>query len=110
MKKKVILILLIVFAFAACFIPVPQQKTIPINAAFLNVFIQMSKPENWRKWRSDMNNLPASDSDKIVVKKDTASFGISYKLKKINVESKGNVFVIKDNWSNKAIHYSYAII
>ncbi|HTD42060.1 MAG TPA: hypothetical protein VK671_15635 [Mucilaginibacter sp.] len=110
MKKKVIVIFLFVFVFAACFITVPQQKTISIKAPFFNVFIQLSNPANWKKWRSDMNTTTVADSNKIIIKKDTASFKISYGQKNLNVESKGYLFKINDEWGNKNADYSYSVI
>jgi effector-binding domain-containing protein len=110
MKKKVIVILLLVVVFAACFITVPQQKTISVKAPFLNVFIQLVNPDSWKKWRPDINTIPAADSDKIIIRKDTVSFEINYGRKKLNVKSSGNLLEIKDNWGDKTLDYSYAII
>ena len=110
MKKKVIAIVLFVFSLAACFITVPQQKTISIKASFFNVFIQLSKPENWKKWRSDLKLIPAVDSSKIILKKDTASFQIRYGQNKINVVPKGYLFEIEDKWASTKADYSYAVI
>jgi effector-binding domain-containing protein len=110
MKKKVIVLLLLVFVFAACFLPVFEQKTVSVKAPFLNVFVQLVNPDNWKKWRPDINTVPVADSDKIIIKKDTVSFEINYGQKKLNVKSKGNLLEIKDNWGDKTADYSYAII
>lgn len=110
MKKKVIVILLFVFVLAACFITVPQQKTVFVKAPFLNVFIQIAKPENWKKWRSDIRTIPAADSDKISIKRDRFSFNINYGQKSVYVKSNGNLLDIEDNWDDKSLDYSYALI
>lgn len=110
MKKKAIVIILFVFCFAACFISVPEQKTISLKASFFNVFIQLSKPENWKKWRSDIKKIPAVDSSKILMNKDTASFQISYGQNTLSVEPKGYSFEIKDKWANANADYSYDVI
>lgn len=110
MKKKVVVLFLFALVFAACFTTVSEQKTISIKASFFNVFIQLSKPENWRKWRADINTIPAADSSKIIIKKDTASFKISYGQKQLNIESKGYLFEIKDKWATANADYSYAVI
>jgi len=109
MKKKIIVLSLLVLIIAACFIPVTQQKTVSIKSPFLNIYRELILPANWGKWRSDMRQDFDSDSSKINIKKDTASFNIQYKNKELNVGFNENVFNVKDSWNNNS-NYGYAII
>lgn len=108
MKKKIIVLLALVLIIAACLIPVSQQKTITIKSAYLNIFIHLSNPENWRKWRSDIDSIP--DSDKISIKKDSNSFVLTCGEKKLDVKSAGYLFNVVDNWNNKTINYTYLVV
>ncbi|MBV8391461.1 MAG: hypothetical protein JO080_16765 [Mucilaginibacter sp.] len=110
MKKKIIALLALVLIIVACFIPVTQQETIPVKSSFLNIFVHLSNPANWRKWRSDMNSIPDADTNKFLVKKDSASFAISYDQRKLDVKSKGYLFEIEDQWNGKSINYDYIIV
>lgn len=95
---------------AACFIPVTQQETITVKSTFLNLFAELSEPENWRKWRSDLNTIPQADSGKVLIKRDTNSFALNYGQKKIEVKAGGYVFEIEDNWNRKTANYNYVIV
>jgi effector-binding domain-containing protein len=110
MKKKIFILLALAIVIAACIIPVTQQKTITIKSPFLNLFVQLSDPTNWRKWRSDMNNIPDADTSKILIKKNPNSFSLNYEQKRLNVRSEGYLFAIEDNWSNKTTNYNYIIV
>src|SRR5438309_587390 len=98
MKKRILALSVLLLVIATCLIPINQQKTITIKSPFLNVFIQLSNPANWRKWRSDMNTIPDADTNKFIVKKDTSSFQLSYGQKKLNSKLKGYLFEIEDGW------------
>lgn len=110
MKKKIIVLSVLVLITAACFIPVTQQETITIKSPFLNIFIHLTNPANWKKWRSDINTIPNADSSKIIVKRDSSSFSLNYGQKEIKVKSGGYLFEIEDSWNNKNINYSYVIV
>jgi len=110
MKKKIITLFVLVLIIAACFIPVTQQETITLKYPFLNVFTLLSDPANWRKWRSDINTVPAADSNKFLIKRDTNSFGFKYGQKELEVRSGGYLFEIEDSWNNKTVDYSYIIV
>lgn len=110
MKKKVFLLSLPVLIIAACFIPVTQQKSILIKAPFLKVFVQLSKPQNWKKWRPDINKSFLSDSGNFsIIKNDSASFGLKSADKSLNVHLKESAFVINDSWSGKTTDYSFVV-
>ncbi|MDO3628084.1 hypothetical protein [Mucilaginibacter sp. BT774] len=110
MKKRIIALSVLLLIIAACFIPVTQQKTITIKSSYLNIFIHLSNPSTWRKWRSDMNTIADADSSKVLVKKDSNSFSLNYREKKLDVKSGGYLFEIEDSWNNKFINYSYVIV
>ena len=110
MKRKVILISLIVLVFAACFIPVTQQKSISINAPFLNVFVQLSNPLNWEKWRADIRPVTLADSSRIELQKDTSSFEMRYRSHKLNVRLQGYTVFINDAWNKKLTSYYYIVV
>lgn len=110
MKKKIIALSVLMVIIVACFIPVTQQETITIKSPFLNLFEYLSAPSNWKKWRSDMNTIPHADTSKFVIKKDSASFGLRYGQKKLDVKSGGYLFAVEDSWNNKTINYNYIIV
>jgi hypothetical protein len=110
MKKKIIGLSLLVLIFAACFIPITQQKTVLVKAPFLNVFDQLSEPLNWEKWRPDLNKIFLTDSGKISTKKDTNSFQIKYVNQRLNVSRIGYTFVINDAWDSRTADYIYTVI
>lgn len=110
MKKKIIGLSLLVLIFAACFIPVTQQKTVLVKAPFLNVFDQLSEPLNWEKWRPDLKKIFLTDSGEISTKKDTASFQIKYVNQQLNVSRFGYSFAINDAWNEQATDYNYTVI
>jgi effector-binding domain-containing protein len=111
MKKKIIVLSLSVLVFAACFIPVTQQKTVSIKAPFLSVFSQLSQPLNWEKWRPDISNISSNDSTKIMIRKEGATFfQLKYENHELNVRSKGYTFFIDDRWGNKSTNYNYIVM
>lgn len=110
MKKKIIVLSALVLIIAACFVPVTQQETITIKSPFLNIFIHLTNPANWRKWRSDINTIPDADSSKIIVKRDSNSFSLNYGQKEIEVKSGGYLFEMEDSWNGKNINYNYLIV
>src|ERR1700744_4087912 len=102
MKKKIIVLSLFVLVFAACFIPVTQQITVPVKAPFLSVFNHLTEPSNWEKWRPDINKAFLTDSDKISIKKDGPNFfQLKYQNRELNERSVAYKFFIHDRWSNK---------
>ena len=110
MKKRIIALSVLLLIISACFIPVTQQETITIKSSFLNVFIHLSDPAIWKKWRSDINVIPSADSNKILVKRDTNSFSLKYGERELDVKAGGYLFEIEDNWNNKTISYNYIIV
>jgi effector-binding domain-containing protein len=111
MKKKVILLSLLVIVIVVCFIPVTIQKTIAIKAPLLNVYEQLSNPQNWEKWRPDIKKVFIADSNKISIQKDIpTSFRIKYAGQELNVISNENLLIINDTRDNKTVNYSYTIV
>ena len=110
MKKKIFILSALSMVIAAGFIPVTQQKNITIKSPFLNLFVHLSTPASWKKWRSDMNAIPYADSNKISAKRDSNSFSLNYGKKKIEVKSGGYLFEIEDSWNGKNINYNYVIV
>jgi effector-binding domain-containing protein len=110
MKKKIIILSALVIVIAACFIPVTQQETVTVKSAFLNLFTQLDDPQNWKKWRSDLRIIPAADSNKVLLKRDTNSFALNYGEKKLEVNAGGYLFQIEDSWNNKTLNYNYIIV
>src|SRR5260370_35420276 len=110
MKKRIILISLLLAVFAACFIPVTQQKTITVKSPFLDIFRLLTNAEKWEQWRPDLRKVPPVDSNKISVKKDTNSFKIKYDSLELNVKWVGNSVNINDHIDSKTFDYSYAVI
>ncbi|MDB5022744.1 MAG: hypothetical protein JWP78_499 [Mucilaginibacter sp.] len=110
MKKKVILLSLLVIVFAACFIPIAQQKITSIKAPFLNVYTQLSDPVNWEKWRPDLKEKVLADSTQISVQKAPSSFTIKRKQQELNVIMNEFSFIIDDAWDSKVSNYTYIVI
>ena len=107
MNKKVILLVLLLIVLAACFIPVTEEKTISVKASFFNSYHILSNPDGWKKWRPDLRNIPAADTGKISIRKDTGSFSIQYPDLALNVKMAGGLFTIDDHSDNKSTGYSY---
>ena len=57
-----------------------------------------------------MNTIPDADSSKVLVKKDSNSFSLSYGERKLDVKSAGYLFEIEDHWNSKAINYTYLVV
>jgi effector-binding domain-containing protein len=110
MIKRVILLLLILGLSAIFFIPVNQQKTISINAPFLNVYDQLSNSSSWEKWLPDLKEIRAADSNKISIRRDSNLFVINYPGSKLEVKTKGNLFAINEVNNNGSAAYSYSVL
>ncbi|HAL81425.1 MAG TPA: hypothetical protein DCO83_03660 [Mucilaginibacter sp.] len=92
MKKKVILLLLILVISAFFFIPVNREKTTLIKSSFLNIYGLLANPLYWEKWRPELRNAIKTDSDKILVTKDSTSFRIKYTNLSLGVKFGGTTF------------------
>eukprot|EP01037_Dinobryon_pediforme_P007411 gene7411-7475_t len=109
MKKIVILILLVIIVAGAYLIPVQQQKTISVNASFLNIYPQLSDAANWKNWRSDLKKDFDADSTKFKITRDSNRFSISCNDKKINTKLGGNSFDIDENDGGNKISYQISL-
>jgi effector-binding domain-containing protein len=110
MKKKVIGLLLLLIIFAACFIPVTQQKNILVKTSFLNIYSLLVSPVKWEEWRPDLKKFIDADSSKISIQKDSGSFIIKYGDLKLDVKSTGNSFDINEHSDNNTINYNYTLL
>ncbi len=110
MKKKVIILVLILGLLAIFFIPLTQQETIQIKAPFLKVYSELNNVNNWKKWHPYLKEILLADSNKISVKKDSNSFNIDYPNSKLNVTTKGNVFIINDLNKSENSNYRYELL
>src|ERR1700741_1175422 len=107
MKKIIILISVGILLLIVFFIPVTQQKTLIIKSSFLNVYNQLENPGNWEKWRPELRKAMKTDSDKIVVHKDSVQFTIKYARLELDVKPKGNSFDINEDVDGKSTNYSF---
>src|ERR1700730_8271663 len=111
MKKIVISLSLILILLIICFLPFTEQKTIIIKAPFYNVYQQLEKPENWKKWRKDLHQIQGADSTKISEKKSKNGFKITYNDLKIDVNPvDGYSFKVIEINKNKTFEYSYTVV
>lgn len=110
MKKKIILLLLLLVILGSVLIPVTQQETIPIKASFLNVYSLLAKPENWEKWRPDLEKMVAEDSGKISIKNTNGSFVIGYNGRELEVRPDEGSFDIHDQFGGKTADYNYFVV
>jgi effector-binding domain-containing protein len=110
MKKKVILLVLLLAILATCFIPFTQQKTITVKSSFFNTYQQLAKAENWKKWRVDLRNESAADSNKISAEQDTNRFKLKGTNIELQVRVNGYSFEIYEDDSNKEFNYSYTVV
>ncbi|MGZ3764302.1 MAG: hypothetical protein ACXVA2_06540 [Mucilaginibacter sp.] len=111
MKKKVILLSFPLIILAACFIPFTQQKNVIVKASFFDSYQQLSKADNWKKWRTDLRKALLADSTKISDKQDTNGFELNYADTKLRVRLvNGNSFSINENNANKESEYSYTVV
>ena len=107
MKKLFVLLLLIIVVSAACFIPFTQQKTTLLKLSFLNVYKQLSHPDNWKKWRRDLQNAQITDSSKVAAGGGNGSFTMTGAKKVINVNYVGTTFNIRESGN---LAYSYFLV
>lgn len=111
MKKIVILLSILLVVLFACFIPVTQQKTISIKAPFYNVYNQLNGSAKWIKWRPDLREIYAADSNKISIKNESRnSFVLKYAGQELDVKASAGVFDIFEQNGNKMLNYSYSVV
>lgn len=106
MDKKILLIVVFLALTAACFIPVNQQKSTVIKLPLLNIYSFLNNPKNWEQWHP----LLKTDSNKIIIKKQSDSFSIKTPNFKLNVKSKGTDFDIDEQLNNRVTNYTYQLI
>jgi len=111
MKKIVILLPVLLIVFAAAFIPYNQEKTIVINASFFNVYQQLVKAENWKRWRNDLRQIRPEDSSKVATVRDSAGFKISGPDITLQVRpANGYSFYVDEDDKGKTLDYVYTIL
>ena len=66
MKKafQAILLIVICFLIASYFIPVIQQKEIPVSNTLENIVSSLSQPQSWIKWDASVRDAWQNDSTK----------------------------------------------
>lgn len=110
MKKKIILLAILLIIISPFLIPATQQKTIFIKASFFDVYTLLLKPDNWEKWRPDLQKIVKKDSNKISIQKHAGAFNIKYADFELKVHSGGEMFDVEDNSGNKTSYYSYLVV
>jgi effector-binding domain-containing protein len=107
MTRSVILFALILVIASVFFIPVNQQETIPVNSPFLTVYRELTNPSDWQKWVPELKKATLTDSDRIVIKKDSNSFIINYAGVRINARYHSGVYEVNEKNNSRPITYSY---
>jgi len=111
MNKKIVLpLLLIVLAAALFFIPVNQEKTVSVNAPFLNVFTAVFTPNKWVNWQASLRKATVTDSGKITFQKQRGRFTIKYDSLLISVKQTGTRAEITQTAGTTLSHYTYDIV
>ena len=110
MKKSVVLLSLLLVIFAACFIPVTQQQTIPVKSPFLKVYQVLISPDKWKEWRPDLKKGWLTDSNKVVVQKGSNTFNIKYEGGTLGVKQTGSSFDINERDGNNTTDYTYEVV
>jgi effector-binding domain-containing protein len=111
MKKKVILLSILIAVCAICFIPFTHQKTILIKASFFNVYLQMAKADNWKKWQPDISAALKKNPTQVKISKHSSGFGISTPNVTLNIKNvDGVVFNTEKTIDGKSIKYSYILL
>lgn len=100
---------MIVLLLVLSLIPVDYQTTIPVKGSFLNIYTILSNPQKWEQWLPAFRQLPASDTAKLTVQKDTASFTIQGPQVGLKVAKNGMTFNIEEQVP-KEYRYSYLIM
>jgi effector-binding domain-containing protein len=109
MKKIILLPALIVLLLVLSLIPVEYQTAIPVKGPFLNIYTILSNPQKWEQWLPAFRQLPARDTAKLTVQKDTASFSIQGPHVGLKVAKNGMIFNIEEQ-APKEHEYSYLIM
>jgi effector-binding domain-containing protein len=111
MKKIVILLPVVLIVLAAAFIPYNQEKTIVVNASFFNVYQQLVKAENWKRWRNDLRQIPPEDSSKISTVQNAVGFKITTPAITLNVRpANGYSFYVDEKNNGKTLDYAYTVL
>ena len=110
MSKKILLLVLLAAFIAACFIPVTVQKATTIKSSFLNTYSFLANPVKWKQWRPDLRKALLTDSEKIIIQKDSAEFTIKYNHLALTVIPKGNSFDVNENQGGKITNYNFVIV
>lgn len=111
MNKKIILPLLLVALIAALFlIPVNQEKTVSVNAPFLNVYTTLFNAGKWLNWQGSLRRAVAADSAGISIQKQQGSFAIKYDSLRINTKEKETVLQVNQEAGGKTSEYTYTIV
>src|ERR1700722_13341377 len=105
MIKKVLLTVVALAFFTAYFFPVTLQKTTIIKSSFLNTYSFVANPSKWERWRPDLRKVLLTDSEKIVIQKDSSGFMIKHNRLAITVTPKGNSFDINEEQDGKINNY-----
>ena len=110
MIKKVLLIIIVLAFFAACFFPVTLQKTTIVKSSFLNTYSFVANPSKWVQWRPDLRKALMTDSGKIIIQRDSSKFSIKYNGFKLKVDPKGNSFDINEDQNGRTRNYSFVMV
>lgn len=109
-KKKIIFAALLLIILASLFFPVSEQKTVPINASFFNIYSLLLAPTSWENWRPDLKKIAGNDSTKFSIRKSKGSFVLQYSDLELSVRSAGDIFYIDDDFGKKTSSYSYVVV
>jgi len=111
MNKKVILFSILLVISATCFIPVKQQKTLSVKASFYNVYQQLARGDNWKKWRADLRQIYLSDSTKISDTQSVNQFSLKSTAITLDVRiANGYNFSVDETNGHNQFSYDYTIL
>ncbi|MBS1529723.1 MAG: hypothetical protein JSU01_05420 [Bacteroidetes bacterium] len=110
MKKIVLLSLLLLIIGSLFFIPVTQQRNIPVKAPFLTLYTLLISPAQWIKWRPDLQKIAEEDSSRISFQKSTNSFLLTHTGESLRVTYQGNSLFIIDSLGTGIEQYDYTLV
>ena len=107
MKRWIIVLLLLLAAFAGGFIPVTTSANFKIGASYYNVYRQFISPENWLKWQPE---LRAQNASGIKADSNKSGFLITTPSLIFSLQNMGmGNFIVSKTQDHKTYNYNFSL-
>lgn len=112
MRRKLLPVLIVFIVLAAIvLIPFDKEDVIRINAPYFNCYQQLTSPQNWEKWQSDINGIYQTDSALCKLSTSDNVFKIVIPDGSFIVQKQSSTnLAVKKSEHNKTLSYDCSII